>query len=281
MKNGFLKKIFIVIIVIVLFVLIGMTNGKTREASPIESVLNIIISIPQNGFNYLGKWISNNDEFFKDVDELKSENENLKSENKELKEKVIDYEILASENKTLKEQARLRESYLDYTVVIADVISDSASNWEEIYVINKGTQDGIKPNMTVITTDGLVGYIESVTNNTAKIVSILDAGNSVSARSTRTRDSVVCKGNISLKDEGKLKVTSIPIGVELIKGDKIETSGMGGIYPKGIAIGEVETFDNKTNPIENEAILKTYVDFNKLETVAVIISEDISENGEL
>lgn len=278
MKSNLLKKILIGIAVIILFLCIGLTNGKTRNVSAIESILSSIITIPQNGLKYLENWFAGNDIFFSDIEILKQENSELKKQNEQLKNKMIDYEILASENKTLKEQARITESYVDYTVVIANIISDSASNWDEIYVINKGSKDGIKPNMTVITTDGLVGYVESVSNNSSKIVSILDAGNSVSARSTRTRDSIICKGNISLKDEGKLKVTSIPIGVEFIEGDKIETSGMGGLYPKGLAIGEVESFVNKENPLENEAILKTYVDFNKLETVAVIISD---ENGEI
>lgn len=281
MKNNFLKQFFIVVAVIIIFLCIGLTNGKNRNVSAIESILSSIITIPQNGFQYIENWISGNDLFFSDIEKLKTENSELKNENAELKNKMIDYEILASENKTLKEQARIRDSYLDYDVIIANVISDSASNWDEIYVINKGSKDGIKPNMTVITTDGLVGYIETVSNNTAKVISILDAGNSISARSTRTRDSVICKGNIALKDEGKLKVNSIPIGVEFIEGDKFETSGMGGVYPKGIAIGEIETFENKANPLENEAILRTYVDFNKLETVAVIVSETNEEEVNL
>lgn len=278
MKGNFLKKFFIGIGVIILFLCIGLTNGKNRNVSAIEGFLSSIITIPQNGFKYIENWFSGNNTFFNDIEKLELENIALKEENEKLKNKMIDYEILASENQTLKEHSKLRESYLNYDVVIADVISDSASNWDEVYVVNKGSKDGIKPNMTVISTDGLVGYVETVSGNSSKIVSILDAGNSISARSTRTRDSVICKGNISLKDEGKVKVTSIPIGVELIKGDKLETSGMGGVYPKGIAIGEVESFENKINPLENEAILKTYVDFNKLETVAIIISD---ENGEI
>ena len=281
MKNNFLKKFLLGISIIILFLCIGLTNGKNRNVSAVEGFLSGIITIPQNGFKYIENWIDGNDIFFSDIEKLKAENSELKSKNEELKNKMIDYEILAAENKTLKEQARIRESYLDYTVIIADVISDSASNWDEIYIINKGSNDGIKPNMTVITTDGLVGYIETVSKNTSKVISILDAGNSVSARSTRTRDSVIAKGNISLKDEGKLKITSIPIGVEFIVGDKFETSGMGGLYPKGIAIGEIESFENKTNPLENEAILKTYVDFNKLETVAIIISDVITEQEDL
>lgn len=274
MKNNFWKRFFSIVAVILLFLGIGLTNGKARNVSGVESFLSEIILLPQNGFTYLKNWFSKNELFFSDIEQLKDENDSLKQENEMLKNKMMDYEILASENKTLKEQARIQDSYLDYKVVIANVISDSANNWDETYIINKGSKHGISPNMTVITTDGLVGYIETVTKNTAKVVSILDAGNSVSARSARTRDSVVCKGNISLKDEGKVKVTSIPIGVEFIEGDKFETSGMGGIYPKGIAIGEVETYENKSNPLENEAILKTYVDFNKLETVAVIINVD-------
>jgi rod shape-determining protein MreC len=276
-KEEILKKVLVCFAIIVLFLCIGLTNGQNRNVSAVESFFNGIIMIPQNGYKYLENLMAGNDLFFSDIDKLKQENSKLKEENKDLKNKMMDYEILAAENKTLKERARITESYIDYSVVIADVISDSASNWDEVYVINKGKKDGIEPNMTVITTDGLVGHIESVTNNTAKVISILDAGNSVSARSTRTRDSVICKGNISLKDEGKLKVTSIPIGVEFIEGDKFETSGMGGIYPKGIAIGEIENFENKINPLENEAVLKTYVDFNKLETVAVIISTEKEE----
>ncbi|MBO5141917.1 MAG: rod shape-determining protein MreC [Clostridia bacterium] len=278
MKNKFLKKFLLGILIIILFLCIGLTNGKNRNVSVVEGILSGIITIPQKGFKYIENWFDGNELFFSDIEKLKEENHALKSKNEELKNKMIDYEILAAENKTLKEQARIRESYKDYEVVIADVISDSASNWDEIYIINKGSRDGIKPNMTVITTDGLVGYIETVAEKTSKIVSILDAGNSVSARSTRTRDSVIAKGNIALKDEGKLKITSIPIGVEFIEEDKFETSGMGGIYPKGIAIGEIESFENKANPLENEAILKTYVDFNKLETVAVIISDEIVQS---
>jgi len=278
LNNTFIKKIIVFIGIVILFLLIGLTNGKNRNVSAVENLLSSIITIPLNGFNYIENWIEGNELFFSDIEKIKEENKELILENEALKNKMIDYEILMAENKTLKEHARIRESYLDYSVVIADVISDSASNWEEVYIINKGENDGIKPNMTVITTDGLVGYVETVSKNTSKVISILDAGNSVSARSTRTRDAIICKGNISLKEEGKLKVISIPIGVEFIEGDKIETSGMGGLYPKGIAIGEIESFENKINPLENEAILKTYVDFNKIETVAVIVND---ENGEL
>lgn len=271
MKSTKFKFIFVLISIILVFVLISYTSGNTRKVTVIEGLLSSIITLPQNGFAYLRNWVVKDASFFSQIDELKSENDELKKENEELKTLLADYEVLKASNEVLKEETKLMNAYPDYEVIIANIIADSTSNWEEVYVINKGSDDGIEANMAVICTSGLVGYVESTTNNTAKVVSILDAGNAVSARSTRTRDALICKGNISLKDNEQLKITSIPMGVELLEGDKIETSGMGGRYPKGIAIGEVVSFTVKQNPTENEAIVETYVDFNKLETVAVIV----------
>ncbi len=273
MKKRVIKNILLVIFMFVLFFGIGLTNEKSRKVSSVESFLSGMIALPQNVFHYLQNFFAGDTIFFSDIEYLKKENQSLKEENEQLKNKMIDYEIMASENETLKEQDKIRNSYTGYEVVVSNIIAESASNWDEIYVIDKGSKDGIKPDMTVITTDGLVGYVESVGESTSKVVSILNAGNSVSSRVTRTRDLVICKGTLALKEKGKIKVTSIPMGIELLKGDKIETSGMGGVYPKGIAIGEIESFENKSNPLENEAILKTNVDFNKLETVAVIIRQ--------
>ena len=114
--------------------------------------------------------------------------------------------------------------------------------------------------------------MENVSARTSKIVSILDAGNSISARVTRTRDEIVLKGSISSIEKEELKIINIPSGVALIEGDKMETSGLGGIYPKGISIGKVSQIIQKKNPMENEAMIKPSVDFDKLETVGVIIN---------
>lgn len=271
MKGRVLKNFLKVTFIILLFALIGLTNQKARNVTVFEAIVSNLITFPQKITINIKNWAINDKNKLNDIEKLKEENESLRLEKEQLESKLMDYEVVFSENKIMKQKAQIENSYPDYKVVVANIIFDSMNNWEEVYVIDKGSRDGVEPNMTVITQEGLVGYIESTTESTSKVVSILDAGNSVSSRSTRTRDAVICKGNISLKDEDKLKIISIPIGVEFLEGDKIETSGMGGIYPKGIAIGEVEEFIIKKNPADNEAIVKTYVDFSKLETVAVIV----------
>lgn len=273
MRESKLKKVFFVIFVIVVFVSIGFTNGANRKVTFIESILSEVVTLPQGLYIYTKSWVTKDMDFFSQIEILKDENSELRKENDELNAKLSSYEVILSENSILKEHVNLTESYPDYDVVVANIISESASNWEEVYTIDRGEKDGIKPNMVVVAEEGLVGYVESVTGNTAKVISILDPGNTVSGRTTRTRDALSCKGSSKLNGNNKIRVINIPTSLTLIEGDKIETSGLGGRYQKGIPIGEIVEFDVKKNPVENEAILKTYVDFNKLETVAIIIEE--------
>ena len=264
-------KIFLkIIFIIAIFILINYTNGNSRKVTIFENVVTNLISLPQRFIVNAKNYNSENNEYFSNVERLQKENEELTQELKEINEKLLNYENLQAENELLKKHIKLANLYPDYSIIVADIITASTSNWEYTYTINRGSKDGIEPNMAVIAESGLVGYIESVTSNTAKVVSILDAGNAVSARVTRTRDTVISKGSLSLAEKRQMRITNIPIGVSLIEGDKIETSGLGGIYPKGILIGKVRSFEQKSNPVENEAIIESYVDFDKLETVAVI-----------
>lgn len=271
MQKNRLKIIFKVLFIIALFVCINLTNGENRKVTVLEEIVSDLITLPQrvvvNVKNYFKE---DGNIFFENIEDLKEKNEALIKENEELKEKALEYEILLAENEVLKKHVKLSDLYPNYSVIVADIIMDSKMSWDYTYTINKGSKDGIEPNMAVIAEDGLVGYIESTTNNTSKIVSILDAGNSISGRVTRTRDTVIAKGSISLSENMQMRITNIPTGVTLVEGDKIETSGLGGIYPKGILIGKIKNFEQKNNPIENEAILESFVDFNKIETVAII-----------
>ena len=280
MQGKWIKIIFSIIAVVALFTCIALTNNGPRKVTLVESVVGDIFSFPQRLYASAKAYVTSNDEFFADVDVLKKENEELKAKIEELEKIAIDYEQVKAENDVMIGHLKLADKYKNHDLIIADIISDSATNWEATYIVNKGERDGVTPGMTVIAEKGLVGYVESVTNATAKIISILDAGNSVSSRVSRTRDEVICKGSISSSEKQELKVMNIPMGTTLIEGDKLETSGVGGIYPKGISIGTITEVINKTNPIENEAIIKTEVDFGKLETVGIIVIESEDINGE-
>ena len=122
--------------------------------------------------------------------------------------------------------------------------------------------------MTVIADEGLVGNIISVTSNTAKVQTIIDSASSTSSLTSSTRDAMVCKGTID--GTSTLKATYISIESNILEGDSVESSGMGGIYPKGIHIGRVTKVIEGKNKIDKTVEVETAVDFDKLETVLII-----------
>lgn len=185
------------------------------------------------GYTYLKNKISGNTNFFINMDDLKTENEKLKEENSKLAQNLRELEIIKAENETLKEYLDLTGKYANYETVPAYIISKDISNYSSTFVINVGKKDGIEENMTVISGEGLVGHVISVSEGSSKVQTIIDSANAVTASLTHSDDSVVCKG--SLKD-GMLKASYIPTSADISEEDVIETSGMGGIYPKGIII---------------------------------------------
>ncbi len=199
---------------------------------------------------------------------MQEENEKLKQKNSELEQSLRELEIIKSENNTLKEYVNLKEKYNEFQTVPAYVINKDISNYNDTIIINVGSKDGVEINMPVISEKGLVGHIISVTESTAKVETIIDTASTISCVITTSRDMLIARG--TLNSSSTLKATYIPTNATILEGDKIETSGLGGIYPKGIHIGTIKQVVNTKNITDRYAIIETAVNFEKLETVLVI-----------
>ena len=258
----------IIITIIILIIIVSLTNVEINKVSKVENIFSAVVMPIQNSLVYLKNKIKGNDSFFQNIDKLKAENEELKQKNSELEQKLREFEIVKSENETLKEYVNLKEKYNNYESIPSYVINKEISNFGSTIIINVGKKDGVEPNMTVISDKGLVGYIISTTNTTAKVQTIIDTATAVSATITTSRDSILVRG--TLDANYTLKATYIPTDAKLLQGDIIETSGIGGIYPKGIKIGTIKEIINTKNITNRYAIIETAVDLTKLETVLVI-----------
>lgn len=199
---------------------------------------------------------------------MQEENEKLKQKNSELEQSLRELEIIKSENNTLKEYVNLKEKYNEFQTVPAYVINKDISNYNDTIIINVGSKDGVAVNMPVISEKGLVGHIISVTESTAKVQTIIDTASTTSCLITTSRDMIIARG--TLNSSSTLKATFIPTNATILEGDKIETSGLGGIYPKGIHIGTIKKVVNTKNITDRYAMIETAVNFEKLETVLVI-----------
>ncbi len=264
-KYGIIGTIITIVILIFLFIL---TNVQNSNLSFLENMANKLVMPVQNGLTYLKNKVGGNSSFFENVSKLKEENDNLKARNKDLEEQLRELEAMKSENTTLKEYLSLTEKYSDYKTIPANVINRDISNYSKTIVINIGSNDGVKEGMTVIAAEGLVGYVISVTNTTAKVQTVIDTSSATSCLLSTSRDNIVCKG--TLNDERHLKAMYISANVTLSQGESVETSGIGGIYPKGIFVGNISKVENASDLSNRYAVVELAVNFEKLETVLVI-----------
>ena len=267
-KNKKTGIVGIIITIIVLIILVLLTNVKLGSIANVENVFSKLVMPIQNGLTYLKNKIAGNNIFFEDINNLKVENQELREKNKQLEEDLRELEIIKAENATLRSYNNMSEKYTQYKTVPAYIINKDISNLSDTMVINIGSDNGVKENMPVITTEGLVGYIISTTNNTSKVQPIIDPATSVSAAISTSRDGVIAKG--ILGSNNTLKLMYIPTDADLVLGDTIETSGIGGIYPKGILVGKISQIIEAKNITDRYAIVETAVNFSKLETVLVI-----------
>ena len=249
-KNKKTGIVGIVITIIILIIIVVLSNTDLNKISHIENIFSSIVMPIQNGLTYLKNKVEGNDSFFTDVKNLQAENDELKKKNSELEQSIRD---------------------LEYKTLPAYIINKNINNYEKTVVINVGSKNGIKPKMTVIADKGLVGYVISTTENTAKVQTIIDSSTSVSSIISTSKEAIIVNG--TLESNSTLKASYIPTEATLLENDNVETSGIGGIYPKGIHIGTIKQIVNTKNNIDRYAYVETAVDFSKLQTVLVITNE--------
>lgn len=214
----------IIITIVILVILVILTNIDITKFSYAENILNKLVMPIQNGLTTLKHKLARNSTFFEDINNLKTENEKLIEENQKLEESLRELEIIKAENATLREYNDMSEKYQEYETVPAYIIDKNISNLSESFIINVGTDDGVYSKMPVIAGEGLVGFVLSSTNKTAKIQPIIDPASSVSSTISTSRDTVIAKGVLNSDDT--LKLVLIPTESELILEDNIVTSGI-------------------------------------------------------
>ena len=225
----------------------------------VDSFFSSITGVIKNGVSYLG----NNKKLNLRIEELQKDLEETKISLNELK-------ALEVENSDLKKMLKINEKYNHFNKIYANIITRSYDSWNESFVINKGSKDGIKLRQSVIAENGLVGYISKVEEKTSEVTTILDSSSAVSVEISNINALALVKGDNSLKDKNEIKLVNIPIAKELAKDEIIYTSGIGELYKKGIPVGKISEVVNKKNDIDRFATVKIFVDISSIDMVAVI-----------
>jgi rod shape-determining protein MreC len=195
--------------------------------------------------------------------------EDLRQQNEELEAAVIRLEEYQQENERLSQLLELRDVY-GLEAVGARIISRSTDSWNQMITINKGSVAGLTIGMPVMSPNGLLGQIESVSLYSSTVRLISDERSGVACFLQASRVEGVVAGSV----EGLLYLQFIPLTVEVKPGDAIITSGAGGVYPKGIPIGEVASVEFISSDVSQTIVVKPLTRVAVFEEVLVLIGNE-------
>ena len=222
------------------------------QGSYIRSAL-VTVSTPFRwAFTKVGEGLSGFSMYFRTLEDLRDENDALRAELEGYKNLVYDAELIQDENKFYNSFLGIKEEHIDFLFEDATVIGRESTNYRTVFTLSKGTLHGIEVNMPIITKDGLVGHITEVGATWSKAVLLTETAEAVSVRSTLTetasavggfveRSGVlgVVEGTYELRTEGLCQMVYIEPDSDIRVGDKVVSSGIGGVYPRGLMIGKI------------------------------------------
>lgn len=256
----------------VLVVLMIVFSALGGWSSPLSSVASAVVTPVQEGFNTAWEYITNLFNAPSHIRELELENATLREEIAALTEKTTEYESALIENEFYKDYLGLKEEHEDFKFCAAKVVSVDAADIYGAFSINMGSLDGISPYDPVITSEGLVGYVKTVSLTSSTVITVLDPSVKVGAYDTRTDDSGIVVGSAKLAKKSQCRLNNLTRDCTVAIGDSIITSGGGGIFPEGLIIGTVNTMGHDKEDITSYAVIDTAVNFESLRNVMVITS---------
>ncbi|MBZ2175341.1 rod shape-determining protein MreC [Schnuerera sp. xch1] len=268
------NRMIVVSIAIILIIIIGNTSSERVSLTSIEKIIGNIFSPTQKFFFNVSNGISNFFTSIKDIGNLREENKELKSKVLKLEEENRNYEDLIGKSEYLINEKKLIEN-TTYNLISAEITGKEPGNWFDRFTIDKGSKDGIAKGDTVIQAieieedvvqEGIIGRVIDVGNNWAKVNSIIDENNNISFRVIRTQDGGILSGSINGEVSGYLFDSK----ADVMKGDKLISSGLGGIYTKDMYIGEITDVIKEEEDLMKKIKVEPAVDFKKIFKVFVI-----------
>ncbi|MBR2476505.1 MAG: rod shape-determining protein MreC [Clostridia bacterium] len=265
------SRVVLGIVSVLLVVVIALSTIPSLKPNFVSNAVNFVISPIQKGISSVINSVQNFFNVLFNMDEFQAENEQLRQRVVFLESEIRETEELKKENSRLRSMLGMRERMVEYETETAEVIAKDPGNWFVTFTVDKGSSSGVELYDPVITDKGLVGYVSEVNVNSSKVTSIIDSTTSVAANVKRTGDAAVVEGDLKLQEQGRCRMVYVDKGSVITAGDELETSGMGGIYPKGIYIGKVMEITGDGTGLSQQATIEPAVDFDSVSEVFIII----------
>ena len=280
MKDFFRSNGPIILIIAILLAALTAVGAYAFQGvpNPLGDVLGVVTTPVRNGISALAGWVEGVYNYSFHYDELQAENERLKAEIAELEAAAREGEADSKENERFRELLELRPKNRSFDLESATVTARSSTNWSSTLTLSKGSDQGVAAGDCVVDSAwNLVGIIDTVGSNWSTMITVVDANLEMGAFLSRTESIAILEGDFALMAEGKLKLTYLPENTELITGDLVLTSSMGGNYPSDLVVGSIESIHTDASGISRYAVIAPAADLDSLVQVFIIKDFDIVE----
>lgn len=270
-NNKYIKNIIIFLIFVALVVFVFVIDKNVSKDNIISKGVSAIVNPVSRFFRNAGSTIREkvgglSDEEINDLDELNLRVKKLEEENRKLREVVIRSEALQNEYDMIKST--------NLELIPSDITSLNNNSWYDVFTINRGLKDGVEMGDSVVMSgddtaeamEGLVGRVTGVYSDYSEVTAITDDTVRVSIRTIRSGDGGILGGMKS----GELKAYMFDQNSDVIVGDEIITSGLGGVIKKDIYVGEVSKVETDDTEMKKLVYIKPGVDFKHLRRVYVV-----------
>lgn len=257
----------------ILVIFISYSLGSS--GGPLNTAASYVFVPMQKGINSVGTFFSNKSDRFRTLEEVMDENDKLKEEVAQLTTELNNTKLEQYELDDLRELFQVNEQYGNYKKTEAHVIGNSGSNWFNIFLIDKGSKDGIEKDMNVISGGGLVGIVIDVGPHHAKVRSIIDDSSRLSGMVLSTSDTCIVQGDLrSMNKDCVIQFSDMKDAENRIKaGDQVVTSNVSDKYLPGLSVGYISEAKMDSNNITKSGTITPSADFEHLREVLVILDK--------
>ena len=282
-KNKTIEKKYIILAIIaIIMIILGIvsyTLKRKEELNIVESFLKDVIVSVENVIFYPFRYVFNLFEDYNELKDIKKENDILKTSLNRIESVEAENIELRKQLESLKEELNIDYSLTDYEYVNATVTSRNIGYWYNTITIDKGSNSGIEIEMPVINAYGLIGKVVNTTafTSTVRLITTSDTNNKISV--SIISDGEKLHGLINGYDYMKktLEIEGISNTKTVRVGDLVYTSGLGGVFPSGILIGEVESITTDSYDLSKIINVKPSASFDDINYVSILKRKSVEE----
>lgn len=272
--NDFFKSRAFVVLLTLFVILSGVPTILTGmgQGSYVRDVAMTVVTPFMKGASYIGTSIKGFSEYFTEFDRLKEENELLSGRVRELEGQIYSAELIEKENEWMRSYLGAKRANTEYSYCDANLIGSETGDFISTFTLDRGKSSGIEVGMPVVTEEGVVGRVTEVGLTFCRVSTIINYDSSIGAYIERSGEVGLVNGDFERRRDGNCVLEYLKFDADVEVGDKIYSSGLGSVYPRGLYIGQVSEVAGDPYNHTKIAIVTPAADLKNLTKVMIITS---------